>query len=216
MQLRKQRAELSKEVTDLINELGPELFPDFDRMRIIHTEEGQMAKSPTSPDSRGRSWTDVFYTIRSGEASPTDGHSRTASAGIGGGSSFAGHIPRNESFRNLANIGLFASHPQTPTSRSQPASRSSSRPRSSGGLFGSLGKGFSRLDEQGALDDVSKRIRGAMQERGLKRRTTETHGSGTEDLVADAGDDGDASDGESTTSGATTPSSEAFEVKKHV
>ena len=41
VKLRLQREELATQVTDLINELGPELFPDFEKMRLIHTEESQ-------------------------------------------------------------------------------------------------------------------------------------------------------------------------------
>jgi glycerol-3-phosphate O-acyltransferase/dihydroxyacetone phosphate acyltransferase len=80
---------------------------------------------------------------------------------IGGGSSMYGHLPRNESFKNLGNIALFA----TPRSRS--------RSSSSGGAVGSAGfplKSFSTLDSKASFDEVSMKIRGAMRERGQMRR----------------------------------------------
>lgn len=206
VRLRVKREELSKEVTQLINELGPELFPDFDAQRIMHSSGGKPYKvsdrtepvTPATPEqTRGR---DSFFTIRTTEDSPSS-PGGTAGAGIGGGSSSAGHIPRNESFRNIGSVGLFSSHPHTPTSQDS-RSRDQSRPGSSqghSGFFGSMGftslngngNGFaSGTDARGGaangqldLDDVSKKIRGAMQERGKRRNT------GFEDDSEDAGSD---------------------------
>lgn len=206
--LRQQRQELTQEVTNVINELGPELFPDFEKMRLIQTEGPQHAEdkmpSPggTSPTSRYAGWTDLFSSVRSGDTSPSENDEAPTGASISGGSSYARHIPRNESFRNLGNIGMFSSHPHTPTSpRSATGSRSSSRVRSFGGLFSGLGMGFSSLDEHGALDDVSTRIRGAMQERGVRRRRKERMGDGGDG----EGDAEDGSEAESEGSGVTTP-----------
>jgi glycerol-3-phosphate O-acyltransferase/dihydroxyacetone phosphate acyltransferase len=75
-----------------------------------------------------------------------------------------GHLPRNESFKNLGNIALFAT---------RPPSRSRSRSSSSGGAVGSAGfplKSFSTLDTKASFDEVSMKIRGAMRERGQMRR----------------------------------------------
>lgn len=219
VKLRIKRVELATEVTDLINELGPELFPDFDKMRIVNTEGTGGPRSPTSKSSydskdRSKGWADMFYTIRSGDASPTD--SQIAMASSGGTLAYAGHIPRNESFQNLGDIGMFSSHPQTPTNPSHPSSRSNSRPRN-GGVFGGLGMGFSSLADKGAIDDVSQKIRGAMKERGLKRRRTERAGGGDVDsMVLNAGEE-DTSEIESAGgSGATTPASEAMELRKNM
>ena len=150
----------------------------------------------------------MFYTLRSGDASPTG--SDNASASIGGGSSYSGHIPRNESFRNLASIGMFSSHPQTPTS---PRSRDSSRGPRGGWLFGGFGQGFSSLDEQGALDDVGKRIRGAMQERGARRRNKERADGEAEEHE---GSDAETASIDGAHSGATTPGggNGVLEIKK--
>ncbi|KAI9673197.1 MAG: hypothetical protein M1817_003060 [Caeruleum heppii] len=158
VRLREKRARLSQEVTELINTLGPEVFPDFDNNRIIadpYRDTTDQAGGPISPTRHGRQGSD--------QLSPTAGNA--AAASIGGASSAAGHLPRNESFGNLGSIGLFAT---------RPPSRSRSRTSSSGGLSGSGGfpvKGFSTMvDSKEGLDEVSKKIRGAMQERGMERR----------------------------------------------
>lgn len=81
-----------------------------------------------------------------------------------------GHLPRNESFGNLGNIGLFAS---------RPPSRSRSRNGSIANLtsIGSFsGKGSGSISSKGALDEVSQKIRGAMRERGKERRRKSEEG----------------------------------------
>lgn len=159
VQLRKKRAQLSAEVTEVINTLGPEMFPDFDSTRIIADpfRDGvfQEPTTPTSPLAHKGS--------KSGNlqlATPSQGSASEAS--IGGGSSIQGQLPRNESFGNLGSIGLFASHPPSGTH---------SRSGSSGGLLGSGGiKPFTSINSKGALNEVSQKIRGAMRERGQERR----------------------------------------------
>ncbi|KAB8336899.1 hypothetical protein FH972_021206 [Carpinus fangiana] len=178
VRLRQRRAELSAEVTDLINELGPEMFTDFDAQRIAHPEAKRGRRS-SSPETTFR------VTMPDDTAPPADGGAPGAS--IGGGSSAKGDLPRNESFKNLASFGFFASRPQTPSAHSRQESRSHSRPSSrngAAGLFG-LSKGFSPLQSSGAMEDVSLKIRGAMHERAQKR--------GNEDvelLSDDSGDEG--------------------------
>lgn len=168
-ELRDRRAQLSAQVTDVINTLGPEMFPDFDASRIVadpFNRDG--AKTPTSPRQMD---------IRRGsnQSGNSDGspprvlyRSNTAGASIGGGSSMNGSLPRNESFGNLGNIALFAT---------RPPSRSRSRSSSSGGAVGSAGfplKSFSALDGKASFEEVSLKIRGAMKERGqLRRRQSE-------------------------------------------
>lgn len=193
VRLRRKREELAAEVNHLINELGPEMFPDFDAHRIV---SGDVSPTPTHLNH------DI--TGSRGEMSPSMNSHNGAKASIGSGSSYAGHLPRNESFKNLANIGLFASGPPTPSEgRTRPASRNRSRPASSGGAFGSAGypiKSFSTLDSKEALENVSMRIRGAMQERS-QRRT-----------------DGEMIDSDSdSASGISTPASELLiEEKKNL
>jgi len=176
VKLRKTRAELAAEVTNLINELGPEMFPDFETNRILSDTP------PRTPGGRTRSWSEVF-SMKLRDGSP-DGSSN-ASASIGGGSSVSGHLPRNDSFKNLGNTSFFASRPETPLSVHS-RSRSNSRKHSSSRMFGNA-NGFSTIDSKEALDDVSQKIRGAMQERRRRR-------------ASDA-----AQDDEDYSSGASTP-----------
>lgn len=191
IRLRRKREELAAEVTHLINELGPEMFPDFDAHRIV---SGDASPTPVHLDKGAT-------LDREDELSPSPNGLESTKASIGGGSSYVGHLPRNESFRNLANIGLFASRPQTPLESRTPRPQSRSRPSSSGGYFGSAGfpvKSFSTLDSKEALDNVSMRIRGAMRERGQRR------------MDADRDSSSEAS------SGLSTPASELTEGKKNL
>ena len=178
VRLRKRREILSFEVTELINTLGPEMFPDFDSARIIADpfrdtgafKETGTPKSPSHPRTPSLNM-----------APSTPPHKHTNSASIGGGASSSGHLPRNESFHNLGSISLF---------NSRPPSRSRSRSNSSGGLMGSGGfpvKSFSALDSKEGLDEVSKKIRGAMRERGKQRRKSQEGGSGTWESTPEGG-----------------------------
>lgn len=172
--LRERRAQLSAEVTELINTLGPELFPDFDAARIVADPfvGGSNPSSPTQSTFRRRD-SNASGTPDS-EAGPTFAMRTNGDAS----SSMTGNLPRNESFKNLGNIAVFST---------RPPSRSRSRSSSSGGGVGSGGfsiKGFSTLDSNASFDEVSQKIRGAMRERGqIRRRNTEEarHEEGEDD-----------------------------------
>ena len=161
--LRERRAQLSAQVTELINTLGPEMFPDFDAARII--ADPFRPESPISPSTSGFTRRDSNHSGISDSESPSNLLKfSNPGASIGGGSGMNGSLPRNESFKNLGNIALFAT---------RPPSRSRSRSSSSGGAVGSAGfplKSFSTLDSHGSFDEVSMKIRGAMKERGQMRR----------------------------------------------
>lgn len=167
--LRERREQLSAQVTDVINTLGPEMFPDFDASRIVADPFNRdELKTPTSP-RQSELRRNSNQSGHSDLSPPRILHrSNTASASIGGGSSMNGNLPRNESFKNLGNIALFAT---------RPSSRSRSRSSSSGGAVGSAGfplKSFSQLDTKASFDEVTSKIRGAMKERGqLRRRQSE-------------------------------------------
>lgn len=171
VKLREERARLSAEVTDVINELGPEMFPDFDSTRIIADPFREGGTPPTSPKSPRHPRTPP-HDIKPTSSTTTTTNDTTA-ASVPDSSSTQTHLPRNESFGNLGNIGLFAS---------RPPSRSRSRTSSSSGLAGSTGfpvKGFSSISSKETLEEVSKKIRGAMQERGAERRRKSESGSGS-------------------------------------
>ncbi|KAL8965839.1 MAG: hypothetical protein Q9197_006295 [Variospora fuerteventurae] len=167
--LREKRKQLSAQVTEVINTLGPEMFPDFDATRIIadpFRTDGE-PRTPRTPRTPSR----IFPPSSTATAATA-----ADAASIGGGSdSTSGHLPRNESFSNLSNIGLFASRPQTPRSHSRSRSGSQGGDGGGGGGFGGM-KGFSMLSSKESLDEVSQKIRGAMRERGKRRRSG--HGSG--------------------------------------
>jgi glycerol-3-phosphate O-acyltransferase/dihydroxyacetone phosphate acyltransferase len=161
--LRERRVQLSAQVTDLINTLGPEMFPDFDAARIV--ADPFRPESPVSPTHGGFQRRDSNHSgISEVETPPQYRRFSHADASLGAGSSMSGNLPRNESFKNLGNIALFAT---------RPPSRSRSRSSSGGGAVGSAGfplKSFSTLDSKGSFDEVSMKIRGAMRERGQMRR----------------------------------------------
>lgn len=184
-QLQKRREQLSTEVTDVINTLGPEMFPDFDAARIVadpFREDG--TGSPISPTRAGFHRRDSSYSGISDAGTPPRQVRRSyTDLSIGGGSSMNNYLPRNESFGNLGSIGIFAT---------RPPSRSRSRSSSSGGGLESGGfplKSFSTLDSKASFDEVSMKIRGAMKERGQKRRRKSEEARGEE-----GDNDGDAED----------------------
>jgi glycerol-3-phosphate O-acyltransferase/dihydroxyacetone phosphate acyltransferase len=183
--LRERRLKLSAEVTEVINTLGPEMFPDFDSARIVADPFRDGAVSPSSPSQASFHRQDSSHSELSG-VSEEDGSYKitrrhTAPMGTGGTSSMTNdHLPHNESFGNLGSIALFAT---------RPPSRSRSRSSSSGGGFGSAGfplKSFSTLDSKGGFDEVSSKIRGAMKERGKQRSRRRS-----EEMDADDGSDGE-------------------------
>jgi glycerol-3-phosphate O-acyltransferase/dihydroxyacetone phosphate acyltransferase len=181
--LREKRAQLSAEVTDVINTLGPEVFPDFDSARIIADPfrmDGADSPSPTQRRPQRRDSDHSGISDEDGSFMMVRRHT-TPGASIGGGSGIKhDHLPRNESFGNLGSIGLFAT---------RPPSRSRSRSSSSGGGFGSAGfplKGFSTLDTKGGFDKVSAKIRDAMKQRGQQRSRRKS-----EDMEAEEESDGE-------------------------
>jgi glycerol-3-phosphate O-acyltransferase/dihydroxyacetone phosphate acyltransferase len=170
-QLRERRAELSAQVTSLINTLGPEMFPDFEQTRLVPEAEGrtvplETAQEGTSPVSPTRP--SIPYRKSSDASSPgADGMVSSPIRRSTTQSSRA--IPRNESFSNIGQAPLFATRPP---SRSR--SRSSSAGSGLSGLGGFPISAFTTLDSKEGFDHANKRIREAMRERGqLRRRQSE-------------------------------------------
>lgn len=160
VRLRERRLELSREVTEIINTFGPEMYADFDHTRIIadplydpHEAEAERTAAQQSTQTHARTPSDHFSPTLPRRSQTTDGNTDGYRA--------HGHLPRNESFSNLGNMGLFATRPSS-------RSRSRSNSESSGGGFGGS-KGFSALTSKEGLEEVSRRIRGAMHERGKER-----------------------------------------------
>lgn len=152
VKLRETRATLSAQVTEIINTLGPEMFPDFDANRVVSDPFRDGAIEPLTPKSP-----------RSASFRPI---SPTADAGVGAGSAA---LPRNESLHNLSNVGLFAS---------RPPSRSRSRSGSSGALSGLGGMSkLSTVDSKEGQTELSRQLRESMKRRGHTRRTKSEEGS---------------------------------------
>jgi glycerol-3-phosphate O-acyltransferase/dihydroxyacetone phosphate acyltransferase len=154
--LRDERERLSAEVTEVINTLGPEMFDDFETARLIADpfKDGSI-EEPASP-----TWTRSSHNRNpSSDSLPAYRRSRTD-----GDSTAHDHLPRNESFGNLGNLGLFATRPPS-RSRSRDSSTHS---KGSHGISGMTG--FSMIKEKTDLEAVSDKIRGAMRERGKERR----------------------------------------------
>jgi glycerol-3-phosphate O-acyltransferase / dihydroxyacetone phosphate acyltransferase len=173
-ELRAQRAELSSQVTDLINTLGPEMFPDFEKTRLVpdpfKLEGGLMPPSP--PPRRRDSDMSSGYDA---ETPPVLSRRNTTQSSRG--------LPRNESFSNIGSIGMFST---------RPPSRSRSRSSSSGGGFGSSGfpiSGFTTLDSAGGFDEATRKIREAMRERRKKSGEVKL------DMVDDDEDDSSEDEG---------------------
>ncbi|KAL6827781.1 Sucrase/ferredoxin-like domain-containing protein [Trichoderma camerunense] len=175
--LKRKRAELSAQVTDLINTLGPEMFPDFEKTRLVpdfsKLETGGTQTSPTEHHPR-----------RDSEASsagpdmetppPLSRRSTTQSSRL---------LPRNDSFSNIGRVGIFST---------RPPSRSRSRSNSAGGGFGSSGfhiSGFTTLDSAEGFSEASRKIREAMKDRRKKSDKVKMEAGGDEEDESDSDED---------------------------
>lgn len=163
VKLRQKRAALAQQVTDAINTLGPELFPDFDAARIVTDPFREINKPAEKADSEPASVPEIR---------------RTTTTDFERGSISQEPLPRNESFHNLANIGFFST---------RPSSRSRSRSSSFGGRPGSSGqqlKPLSQLTSSDGFEQVSSKIRDAMRQRGEQRRRRHSEDSNSWDMAS--------------------------------
>lgn len=193
VKLRELRQALSVKVTDVINTLGPEVFPDFDAERIVadpYREGAYQSRYKKMPEEPRMVDSAEPTTPTSGafeERSPDNQGSRLLPFGF---------LPSNEAFGNIGGFGFFASRPTTPRTRSRSSSVGGALTARDNSL-----KPFSSLDQKENFDEVSKRIRGAMRERGRKRESEGVE-TGTESSW-DMADDGQI-----------TPTTEDEEPKK--
>lgn len=177
IRLRQKREELTQRINEIINELGPELFPDFDQQRMIsdpdHTPHSPIRSTPGTPNHRREgSESDALHFT---PASPSSTSPTAAN--------ITSTLPRNESFTNIGSIGLFATRPGTPN-------RSRSRSRANSSDFRSSFKLTSINSVDGAtgsnnLDQVSKNLHDAMRERGRRRKSVDGWQVGSEALSDD-------------------------------
>lgn len=189
--LREERQRLQDRINEVINELGPELYPDFDHQRIIndptHPLHSPERSRPSTPVHRreGSEIDALTFT----PASPTAHHSALG---------HSADLPRNESFKDIGSIGLFATRPSTPN-----RSRSRTNSQSGGHSFGK-GLGFTSIEpssQKANLNEVSKSLHEAMRERGRRRRESE---DGWVISQEDEDEEGDEEIGEATNVGETT------------
>lgn len=157
VQLRERRARLQAEITEIVDELGPELFPDFDKQRIIPDQKHE--ERPATPTHRRHASEAGGDEIFSSPPSPTSARKSSH------------QLPRNESFQNIGSVGFFASRPNTPD-------RSRSRTNSA-----SDGLKLTRLtsltpakeETKSNMEEVSKNLHEALRER-RGRRQSEANG----------------------------------------
>ena len=181
--LRERRAELSAQVTDVINTLGPEMFPDFEHTRLVADPSKTDGAAPILKRRDSELSTSAASFQDGVDTPPTPAiHRRTTNQ-----SSRA--IPRNESFSNIGQVQMFAT---------RPPSRSRSRSSSSGGGFGMGGfpiSGFTTLDSKEGFDHANKKIREAMRERGqMRRRKSQEARKGAFTMDDESDEDGEEYD----------------------
>lgn len=170
--LRVQRAELSSEVTDLINTLGPEMFSDFDKTRLV-PDPFKVEAGVAQPSGHRRRDSDQSSAGYEVETPPALSRRSTTQS--------SRQLPRHDSFSNIGHVGIFSTRPPS-------RSRSRSRSSSSGGGFGSGGfpiSGFTTLDSAGGFNEATRKIREAMKDRRRKSDKVKMEAG------ADEGDDDD-------------------------
>lgn len=177
-ELRVMRAELSVQVTELINTLGPEMFSDFDKTRLVPDPfRAETAGSqPVTPSAHRRQDSDPFNKAAAEAETPPQASRRSTTLS-------SRSLPRNDSFSNIGMVGIFSTRPPS-------RSRSRSRSSSSGGAFGSSGfpvSGFTTLDSAEGFNEASRKIREAMKDR--RRRAGKARRRGQGDKGRDGGDE---------------------------
>lgn len=162
--LKKTRQELAVEVIQVVNSLGPELFPDFERYSLRKSEADYADIEPTVISSRKE-----FLHSANNKQQPDR---RSSSA-----SSESNAISRVNSETDLANMPLFSSGNNNRSSSS--GSSSISRTQSNEGieqLNNNNGDNTSTTTGQKAFrSEVSRRIRGAMAERRQDNEDGDDH-----------------------------------------
>ncbi|KAG6034229.1 hypothetical protein E4U41_006632 [Claviceps citrina] len=159
--LRLRRAELSAQVTDLINTLGPEMFPDFDKTRLV-PDMTRVEGGGVVGGGRG-SLADAGKSHKRKDSDQSSTGADTPSMLSRRNTTQSSRaLPRNDSFSNIGQVGIFSTRPP---SRSRSRSRSGS---AGAGGFGSGGfpiSGFTTLDSAEGFSEASQKIRQAMKDR---------------------------------------------------
>nr|POE74524.1 putative acyltransferase [Quercus suber] len=168
VKLRETRQKLQEQVNDIINELGPELFQDFDHQRIIsdpthplHSPERSRPSTPSRVDGMADRSALSFTPATS--AASSQAHLTGTS-----------NLPPNESFSNIGSVAIFATRPGTPNrSRSRSHGRGDPHDGSSTTFSRQSGAGFSSMTQSSNMEQVSKNLHDAMRARGRRRKGEE-------------------------------------------
>ena len=192
--LRKRREELSHEVTDTINTLGPEIFPDFDSTRVlanpliedstVEKEEYQYGMTYTT---QGYKPPDIYVHPGSGDYTPPESHIPNAHK------SGSHLIPRNESFGNLSNIALFASRP---ASRTRSRSNSGKHDFSAFSKLSAMGRDGDGTEVEAMVRRIGDKLAERRRERVRRKSKTELDMRGEYEEGDDYDDDYDEEDDE--------------------
>jgi glycerol-3-phosphate O-acyltransferase/dihydroxyacetone phosphate acyltransferase len=152
VKLRERRARLQAEITEIVDELGPELFPDFDKQRIVPDQKP--IERPSTPTHRRHGSEPGDNEIFSSPPSPLSARKPSD------------QLPRNESFQNIGKVGFFASRPTTPN-----RSRSRTNSASDGLKLTRLTSLTSTKQEtKSNMEEVSKNLSEALRERRGRRQ----------------------------------------------
>jgi glycerol-3-phosphate O-acyltransferase / dihydroxyacetone phosphate acyltransferase len=179
--LRLQRERLQVQVNEVIDTLGPELYPDWENQRLIKPQ-----RTPGSPPSPTRARSDSEPRMAGFDFEPMPMLRRSSTI-----SSQA--IPRNESFSNIGHVPLFATTPPSTT-----RSRSSSY---GGGaaLSGFPLQGMTTLDSKDGFKEAKRKMEEHQQDllrkRYAGRRKESLKGRSKDDGMADEEDDSDDDEG---------------------
>jgi glycerol-3-phosphate O-acyltransferase/dihydroxyacetone phosphate acyltransferase len=159
VKLRERRAKLQAEITEIVDELGPELFPDFDKQRIIADQKSEDIPATPSHRRHGSEGGDNEIFSFTPATPPSPSSSRKPSG--------YDQLPRNESFQNIGSVGFFASRPSTPN-------RSRSRTNSASDCFKMTpmtSLTSTKEEPKSNMEEVSRNLHEALRARRGRRQS---------------------------------------------
>ncbi|KAL6707739.1 Glycerol-3-phosphate/dihydroxyacetone phosphate acyltransferase [Coniothyrium glycines] len=170
VKLQERRENLARQVNDIINDLGPEMYDDFHSKRIVHDPFDRDVERTSTPPLK----TDEDAQAEAGQAIETYDYPTSPGS--------INELPRNESFHDLANQDFFSDRPQTPK-------KSRSRNSSWANLSGFQLKPFSTIDGTG-VEDMKRKLTDGLNTRRGNRRSNGSDGSWVDGAATPTSDDG--------------------------
>lgn len=157
--LRNTRRDLVVEITEVVNTLGPSLYNDFDKTKIINGKPPENEQRKEEEDSKPK----VDGHVQIGGTNGYEFHGRQRSdSSLSKASTESNAISRVTSEADLSNIPLFSNDYSTTNSTSSHSRQPSD------------GIEISANSQKQFQDEVSKRIRGAMALRQRSRKEAES------------------------------------------